>query len=68
MGKSQDIPYTLKYGYVVPDPGNFGFIEGRWRVFLEGHGVSRSIMGRIGVTIWVLWVITLLTKSPWPSK
>ena len=33
---------------------------------LEGQGdlVSRLIMGIIGVTIWVIGVIILLTKSP----
>ena len=36
------------------------------RVCLEGQGdlVSRLIMGIIGVTIWVIGVIDLLTKSP----
>ena len=33
---------------------------------LGGPGVSRLIMGRIRVTIWVIWVITLLTKSLTP--
>ena len=34
--------------------------------YLEGQGdlVSRLIMGIIGVTIWVIGVINLLTKSP----
>ena len=34
--------------------------------FLEGQGdlVSRLIMGIIRVTIWVIGVINLLTKSP----
>ena len=34
--------------------------------YLGGHGdlVSRLIMGIIGVTIWVIGVINLLTKSP----
>ena len=35
-------------------------------VYLEGQGglVSRLIRGITRVTIWVLGVITLLTKSP----
>ena len=35
-------------------------------VYLEGQGdlVTRLIMGIIGVTIWVIGVINLLTKSP----
>ena len=34
--------------------------------YLEGHGdfVSRTITGIIGVMIWLLEVIKLLTKSP----
>ena len=34
--------------------------------YLEGQGdlVSGLIMGIIGVTIWVIGVINLLTKSP----
>ena len=38
--------------------------------YLEGQGdlVSGLIMGIIGVTIWVIGVINLLTKSPRPSK
>ena len=34
--------------------------------YLEGQGdlVTRLIMGIIGVTIWVIGVINLLTKSP----
>ena len=38
--------------------------------YLGGQGdlVSRLIMGIDGVTIWVIGVINLLTKSPWPSK
>ena len=34
--------------------------------YLEGHGdlVSRLIMEISGVTIWVIGVINLLTKSP----
>ena len=34
--------------------------------YLEGQGdlVTRLIMGIIGVTIWVIKVINLLTKSP----
>ena len=34
--------------------------------YLEGQGdlVSRLIMGIIRVTIWVIGVINLLTKSP----
>ena len=34
--------------------------------YLEGHGdlVSRLILGIIKVTIWVIGVINLLTKSP----
>ena len=33
---------------------------------LEGHGdlVSRLVMGIIGVIIWLIGVINLLTKSP----
>ena len=36
------------------------------RQYLEGQGdlVSRLIMGIIGVIIWVIGVIILLTKSP----
>ena len=36
------------------------------RSYLEGQGdlVSRLIMGISGVTIWVIGVINLLTKSP----
>ena len=36
------------------------------RAYLEGQGdlVTRLIMGIIGVTVWVLGVINLLTKSP----
>ena len=38
----------------------------RSRVYLEGQGdlVSRLIMGIIRVTIWVMGVMNLLTKSP----
>ena len=38
--------------------------------YLEGHGdlVIRLIIGIIGVIMWVIKVISLLTKSPWPSK
>ena len=34
--------------------------------YLEGHGdlVSRLIMGIIGVTIRVIWIINLFTKPP----
>ena len=34
--------------------------------YLEGQGdlVSRLIMGITRVTIWVIWVTNLLTKSP----
>ena len=34
--------------------------------YLEGQGdlISRLIMGKIRVTIWVIGVINLLTKSP----
>ena len=34
--------------------------------YLEGHGdlITRIIMGIIGVTIWVIGVINLLSKSP----
>ena len=34
--------------------------------YLGGQGdlISRLIMGIIGVTIWVIGVINLLTKSP----
>ena len=34
--------------------------------YLEGHEdlVSRLIMGIIGVVIWAIGVISLLTKSP----
>ena len=34
--------------------------------YLEGQGdlVSELIMGIIRVTIWVIWVIKPLTKSP----
>ena len=36
------------------------------RVYLQGQGdlVSRLIMGISGVTIWVIGVLNLLTKSP----
>ena len=35
-------------------------------VYLEGQGdlVTRLILGIIGVTIWVIGIINLLTKSP----
>ena len=35
-------------------------------LYLEGQGdlVSRLIMGIIGVTIWLIGVISILTKSP----
>ena len=40
----------------------------RWmdKILLGGSGdlVTRLIMGIIGLTIWVIGVITLLTKSP----
>ena len=38
--------------------------------YLEGQGdlVSRLIMGRSRVTIWVLGVMNLLTKSPDPPS
>ena len=38
----------------------------RFKGYLEGQGdlVSRLIKGIIGVTIWVIGVINLLTKSP----
>ena len=34
--------------------------------YLEGQGdlVSRLILGIIGVTIWLIGVISILTKSP----
>ena len=37
-----------------------------FKYYLEGQGdlVSGLIMGIIRVTIWVIGVITLLTKSP----
>ena len=37
----------------------------RLRVYLEGQGdlVSRSIMGIVRVTKWVIGVVILLTKS-----
>ena len=36
------------------------------RVYLEGHGdlVSRLTLRITRVTIWVIWAINLLTKSP----
>ena len=38
--------------------------------YLERHEelVSRLIVGIIGVAIWLVEVLNLLTKSPWPSK
>ena len=37
---------------------------------MEDHRdlVSTLIKGIIGVIIWLIGVINLLTKSPWPSK
>ena len=37
-----------------------------FRVYFEGHGdlVSRLILGIIGVIIWLIGVIHILTKSP----
>ena len=39
---------------------------GREGGYLEGHGdlVSGFIMGVIGLTIWLIGVIKLLTQSP----
>ena len=39
-------------------------------MYLEGQGdvVIRLIMGMHGLTIWVIGVITLLTKSPDPPS
>ena len=41
-----------------------------FRGYLEGQGdlVTRLIMGINGLTIWVIGVITLLTKSPDPPS
>ena len=36
--------------------------------YLEGQGVSRLMSGITGIIMWVIGVINLLTKSPWPSK
>ena len=38
--------------------------------YLEGQGdlISRLIMRIFRVTIWIIGVISLLTKSPRPSK
>ena len=38
--------------------------------YLKGQGglVSRLIMGIIGITMWSIRVINILTKSPLPSK
>ena len=40
------------------------------RGYLEGQGdiIIRLIMGITSVTIWVIGVTNLLTKSPWPSS
>ena len=39
---------------------------GVWQILLDGHGdlVSRLIIGIIGVIIWLIGLINLLTKSP----
>ena len=46
--------------------GCFGEESGIPKPYLEGQGdlVSRLIRGITGVTIWVIGVINLLTKSP----
>ena len=47
-----------------------GVVGCRFKGYLEGQGdlLSRLIRGIIGVTIWVIGVINLLTKSPLPSQ
>ena len=51
------IPHTLK-------------IATSWGSYLEGQGdlLGRLIMGVIGVTIWVVGVINLLTSPPDPPS
>ena len=51
---------TMVFAYVQP------LVSGKIWALLGGSGdlVSRLIMGIIGVTIWVIGVINLLTKSP----
>ena len=53
---------------VSPEMNSMTLLWGllNFRAYLEGQGdlVSRLIMGIIRVTIWVIGVINLLTKSP----
>ena len=65
-------PSTLAWECRAPNSGYLDLTQNpkslivSKRAFLEGHWdlVSRVIMGIIGVTIWVIGVINLLTKSP----
>ena len=52
--------------FVLSVDGKNDYPEQLLKGYLEGQGdlVSRSIMGIIRVTIWVIWVINPLTKSP----
>ena len=64
MGSPKLVPLILG------NPHNVVFDElalpGRIRSTLEGQGdlVSRLKVGILGVTIWVIGVMNLLTKSP----
>ena len=46
--------------------GVLGFRGSGFRVGESGDLVSS--LGITGVTIWVIGVTNILTKSPWPSK
>ena len=55
-------------------PTHFSYLMGvslfnGGRNYLEGHEdlVGRLIIGRIGAIVWLIGVINLLTRSPWPS-
>ena len=68
-------PHELKYIGSIRFMANVGppdeamlqyFLKVSMGLYLEGQGdlVTRLIRGRTRVTIWVIGVINLLTKSP----